>query len=58
MNMWNRYRTFEDFEREEMWSTDLASSAYRGLDDKPRRDFDSHGACDDDDSDDDDLDLD
>ena len=58
MNMWNRYRTIEDFEREEMWSTDLASSAYRGLDDGTRKDFDTHGARDDDDPDDLELDLD
>ena len=33
MGMWNRYRTFEDFERQELWSSDLAPGALAGLDD-------------------------
>lgn len=58
MSMWNHYRSYEEFEHEELWSTDLSSCAYRGLEDGNRKDRDAHGPPDDDELEDVDLDLD
>ena len=46
MNTWNHYRSYEDFEREELWSSDVLGNTLAGLDDGPRGDPDRLGALD------------
>ncbi len=58
MSSWNKYRTYEDFEREELWSSDLLYSTLSGLDDAPRGDPERPGAADDEGLDELDFDLD
>lgn len=32
MSIWNRYRTFEDFERNELWNSEIVAGALQALD--------------------------
>ena len=58
MSMWNHYRSIEEFEREELWASDLTNSSLAGLDDGCRGDPDRLGGCDEERLDELDFDLD
>jgi len=34
MNNWNKYRTFEDFETAELWSSEIVTGALQSMDDE------------------------
>ena len=58
MSTWNRYRSFEDFENAELWSSEIVDGALQVLDGWEKGDgaVNFEGDLDDDDDDDDDLD--